>query len=392
MGTMRAVICHQGNLSVAEVETPVPGQGQLLVEVQRCGICGSDLHARVHGDELGKVMAETGYDDFMRSDQQIVLGHELYGVVADHGPGTGKKLAVGTPVVSIPLLRSSGAVDALGLSAKAPGAYAEFLVTQQHLTLKVPNGLAPDVAVLTEPMAVGWHAVARGDVSKKDVAVVVGCGPVGLAVITILKSRGVRTIIASDPSPGRRALATKMGATSVVDPSDGSPFATAADHKHFETVPAALGAAMDAIDQMSRLPVGWWHAWRAADKVGVTNPKAPVIFECVGNPGMIDSILAGAPLFSRIVVVGVCMGADQIRPSMAINKEIDLRFVIGYTPLEFRDTLHALADGKIDSSAMLTGRVGLDGVATAFTALADPETHAKIVIDPRLDGSDVKKA
>ena len=392
MGTMRAVICHQGNLSVAEVETPVPGQGQLLVEVQRCGICGSDLHARVHGDELGKVMAETGYDDFMRSDQQIVLGHELYGVVADHGPGSGKKLAVGTPVVSIPLLRSSGAVDALGLSAKAPGAYAEFLVTQQHLTLKVPNGLAPDVAVLTEPMAVGWHAVARGDVSKKDVAVVVGCGPVGLAVITILKSRGVRTIIASDPSPGRRALATKMGATSVVDPTDGSPFATAADHKHLETVPAALGAAMDAIDQMSRLPVGWWHAWRAADKVGATNPKAPVIFECVGNPGMIDSILAGSPLFSRIVVVGVCMGADQIRPSMAINKEIDLRFVIGYTPLEFRDTLHALADGKIDPSAMLTGRVGLDGVATAFTALADPETHAKIVIDPRLDGSDVKKA
>jgi threonine dehydrogenase-like Zn-dependent dehydrogenase len=149
---------------------------------------------------------------------------------------------------------------------------------------------------------------------------------------------------------------------------------------------------MDAIDQMSKLPVGWWHAWRAADKIGATNPKAPVIFECVGNPGMIDSIMAGAPMFSRIVVVGVCMGGDQIRPSMAINKEIDLRFVIGYTPLEFRDTLHALAEGKIDPSAMLTGRVGLDGVANAFTALGDPETHAKIVIDPRLDGSDVKRA
>ena len=74
---------------------------------------------------------------------------------------------------------------------------------------------------------------------------------------------------------------------------------------------------------------------------------------------------------------------------MAINKEIDLRFVIGYTPLEFRDTLHALADGKVDPSAMLTGRVGLDGVANAFTALGDPETHAKIVIDPRLEGFEV---
>ncbi|WP_344769345.1 zinc-binding dehydrogenase [Aeromicrobium panaciterrae] len=386
---MRAVTCHQSQLSVVDLETPVPATGQVLLEVQRCGICGSDLHARVHGDELGAVMVETGYDDFMRSDQHVILGHELYGVVADHGPGTTKKLATGTPVVSLPLLRNGTAVDALGLSAKAPGAYAEYLVTQENLTLKVPNGLAADVAVLTEPMAVGWHAVARGEVRKKDVAVVVGCGPVGLAVITILKSRGVRTIIASDPSPGRRALATRLGATSVVDPTEGSPFATAKDHKHFTTVPDTLGAAMDAIDQMSRLPVGWWHAWRAADKVGATNPKAPVIFECVGNPGMIDSIMAGAPLFSRIVVVGVCMGGDQIRPSMAINKEIDLRFVIGYTPLEFRDTLHALADGTIDPSAMLTGRVGLDGVATAFDALGDPETHAKIVIDPRLDGSQV---
>src|SRR4029453_8763932 len=145
MVRMRAVICHQGDLSVADIDTPVPDKGQLLVEVQRCGICGSDLHARVHGDELGKVMVETGYDDFMRSDQKIVFGHELYGVVADHGPGTGKKLSVGTPVVSIPLLRNPGTVDALGLSAKAPGAYADYLVTQEHLTLKVPNGLAADV-------------------------------------------------------------------------------------------------------------------------------------------------------------------------------------------------------------------------------------------------------
>ena len=387
---MRAVTCHEGNLAVADVDTPKPGKGHLLVEVQRCGICGSDLHARLHGDELADVVVEVGYDDFMRSDQQIVMGHEFYGVIAEHGPGTRKRLPVGTPVVALPLLRNLGGIHTTGLSAKAPGAYAEHLLTQETLTLKVPNGLSPDVAVLTEPMAVGWHAVARGEVGKKDVAVVIGCGPVGLAVITILKSRGVRTIIASDLSPGRRALAKRCGADIVVDPTEGSPFANAADYKHFTTAPAAFGAALDAIDGMSKLPIGWWHAWRAAEKIGATDPKAPVIFECVGVPGMIDSIMAGAPLFSRIVVVGVCMGADQVRPSMAINKEIDLRFVLGYTPLEFRDTLHALADGKIDPSPMLTGRVGLDGVATAFDALGDPETHAKIVIDPRITGSDVK--
>ncbi|AXT86991.1 alcohol dehydrogenase [Aeromicrobium sp. A1-2] len=386
---MRAVTCHESNLTVDDVDTPTPGKGQLLVEVHRCGICGSDLHARTHGDELADVMAETGYDDFMRSEQRIVLGHELYGVIAEHGPKTRKKLAVGTPVVSIPLLRRASGVHALGLSAKAPGAYAEHLVTQENLTLEVPNGLDPDIAVLTEPMAVGWHAIARGEVGKKDVAVIVGCGPVGLAIIAILKARGVRTIIASDPSPGRRALARRCGAHAAVDPTVESPFDSTAD-RHLSTAPAALGAAMDAIDGMSRLPVGWWHAWRLADKVGATTPKAPVVFECVGTPGMIDSVMAGAPLFSRVVVVGVCMGSDQIRPSMGINKEIDLRFVLGYTPLEFRDTLHALADGTIDPSAMLTGRVGLDGVQGAFTALGDAEAHAKIVIDPRQAGNTVE--
>jgi threonine dehydrogenase-like Zn-dependent dehydrogenase len=100
-------------------------------------------------------------------------------------------------------------------------------------------------------------------------------------------------------------------------------------------------------------------------------------------PGVIESIIDGAPLFSRVVVVGVCVGGDQITPAMAINKEIDLRFVLGYTPLEFRDTLHMLADGKVDPRPLITGSVGLDGVDNAFTALASPERHAKILIDPR---------
>jgi len=99
-------------------------------------------------------------------------------------------------------------------------------------------------------------------------------------------------------------------------------------------------------------------------------------------PGVLDAIIGSAPLFSRVVVVGVCMGEDRVRPSMAINKEIDLRFVVGYTPLEFRDTLHKLAEGTIDVAPLVTGVVGLGGVAAAFEALASPEEHAKILIDP----------
>ena len=104
--------------------------------------------------------------------------------------------------------------------------------------------------------------------------------------------------------------------------------------------------------------------------VGAATPKHPVVFECVGVPGVIDGIITGAPLFSRVVVVGVCMGADRFRPSMAINKEIDLRFVLGYTPMEFRDTLHMLADGKVDVTPLITGTVGLAASRTPSTPSA----------------------
>jgi threonine dehydrogenase-like Zn-dependent dehydrogenase len=107
-----------------------------------------------------------------------------------------------------------------------------------------------------------------------------------------------------------------------------------------------------------------------------------VVFECVGVPGVIEDIITGAPLLSRVVVVGVCAGEDRFRHAMAINKEIDLRFVLGYTPLEFRDSLHLLAEGKVNADPVVTGVVGLPGVESAFTALRDPETHAKILIDP----------
>jgi threonine dehydrogenase-like Zn-dependent dehydrogenase len=83
-----------------------------------------------------------------------------------------------------------------------------------------------------------------------------------------------------------------------------------------------------------------------------------------------------------VVVVGVCMQPDRIRPVMAINKEVELRFVLGYTPLEFRDTLHLLADGKVNAAPVVTGVVGLEGVEAAFTALGDPDAHAKILVDP----------
>ncbi|MDR3661896.1 MAG: zinc-binding dehydrogenase [Mycobacterium sp.] len=379
---MKAVSCLQGTFSIVDLPSPEPAPGQLLLEVRRCGICGSDVHARSHADDLTDVMSAVGYDGFMRGDTPVVFGHEFCGVVADRGRGVGSEFKTGTTVVSFPLLRSNGGINLTGLSPNAPGAYAEQVLAEASMSFVVPNGLDVDTAALTEPMAVALHAVRRSEITRRDVAVVVGCGPVGLAVICHLKTMGVGKIVASDFSPGRRALATRCGAHVVVDPAAESPYEAAAGKGMITGASGLYELGVGSMEKLRKVP-GWVHLYRLADHLGAAGPKRPVVFECVGVPGMIDGVVAAAPLASRVVVAGVCMEPDRFRPALAISKEIDLRFVFGYTPLEFRDTLHMLADGKLDASALVTGTVGLGGVDAAFDALGDPEVHAKILIDPQ---------
>ena len=380
---MRAVVCKHAELGVAEIDDPVPASGQARLRTLRCGICGSDLHAREGIDEWAELSVRAGYHRFGRSGEPIVFGHEFCGEVVEYGPKSRRGVPTGTPVVALPLLRNDAAIDPIGLSAHAPGGYADQLLVQESMMLPVPNGLPPEVATLTEPMAVGWHAVRRADVRKRTVCVVIGCGPVGLAVFLMLKAQGVRSVIASDFSPARRDLAIRCGADIAVDPAEASPYDELRDHDLVEDIPSLLELAVGSLEKLQRLPVGWWHVWRLGERLGVAEPKHPVIFECVGVPGVIDGIVQAAPLFSRVVVVGVCVGPDTIMPAMAINKEIDLRFVVGYTPLEFRDTLRMLAEGTVDPRPLITGSVGLEGVEAAFAALADPERHAKILVDPQ---------
>jgi threonine dehydrogenase-like Zn-dependent dehydrogenase len=378
---MKAVVCHRSSLAVDDVAAPQPDPGQVVLDVVRCGICGSDLHARYHADEQADVLVEAGYNGFMRADQHVVFGHEFVGRVAGYGPKTRRKVAPGARVVALPLLRRGSEVHAIGLSASAPGAYAEQVLVEESLMFEVPNGLADDVAALTEPMAIGWHAVRRSEISKKDVAIVIGCGPVGLAIIAMLKARGVGTVIASDFSAGRRQLATRCGADVVVEAATESPYTDAGEHGHITSITQLAGLALGVMDKLRPLPVPWHHVMRLAERLGA-GPKRPVIFECVGVPGILDSIISAAPLMSRVVVAGVCMTPDTIRPAMAINKEIDLRFVVGYTPVEFRDTLYMLAHGKVDPTPIVTGTVGPEEVDAAFRHLANPEEHAKLLIDP----------
>jgi threonine dehydrogenase-like Zn-dependent dehydrogenase len=246
----------------------------------------------------------------------------------------------------MPVAFDQRGVHALGYSSLYNGGYADLMVVSDAMALSVPNGLDHRVAALTEPFAVGVHAVNKSRIKAGEAAIVLGCGPVGLACIAALRTLAIEPIVAADFSPRRRALAATLGAHTVVDPRE-------------EPV----------VD-----------AWRRTDRSWVN--RTLVVFEAVGVPGMIDQAMRLAPRNSRLVVVGVCMEHDTLWPIVGIGKELDIQFVLAYEPTEFADSLRMLAEGVVDLSPMVTAEIPVDGVPQAFADLANPEAHAKILVTP----------
>jgi threonine dehydrogenase-like Zn-dependent dehydrogenase len=358
---MRAVTMQDAKLTVAMIPEPVPGLGEVLVDVLACGICGSDLHCAAHGPEFNAATKGAAGIELMDLSRPIVFGHEFVGRVVSYGPGAEARIPIGRRVVSMPVLPREQPVLLGFAGPEAPGAYAERMVLSEPLLIEVPDHVSTEVAALTEPLAVAYRTVARAELAPDDVPLVVGCGPIGLAVIAVLKMRGVGPIVASDFSPERRALAQRLGADVVVDARETSPFealitAAATDD------PARMAAPTAVLGQLPLRPT--------------------VAFECVGVPGLIQQLIGGVPAGSRIVVAGINMGPDTFEPAQGILKELDIRFSLYYTPQEFAQTFAHLAAGELDAAALLNGTVGLDGVADAFERLGNSRSEAKILIDP----------
>lgn len=336
---MRAVVMRNKKLVVDDVPAPTPRTGEVLVKTLACGICGTDLHALKFAEALVGGARCTGGLFAIDPDRDVVMGHEFCAEVVDYGPGTRKRFKPGTRVCSVPVLSCGTSYESIGYSSENPGGFGEMMRLTESKLLEVPDSLPTDLATLTEPTAVGFHAVNKARLERRDIPLVIGCGPVGLAIIAALKLNAAGPIVASDFSPRRRDLAVKMGADIVVDPGEKSPYEA-------------------------------------------TGRPPAVIFECVGVPGVLDDIMFHAPRHARIIVAGLCMQRDNIYPLSGIYKELLIHFVLGYSGDEFALALRKIAKGKIPVQSLITAKVGLDGVANAFSELGTPGRHAKILVEP----------
>ncbi len=337
---MRAVTMEKGSLRETELPDPVPGPGEVLVKSIACGICGSDLHAARHTEDFVATSREAGGAFKLTTFNPVVLGHEFCAEIVEYGPKTERSMAPGSLVCAAPVLLRTP-MEPVGYSDQIPGGFAEYMLLSESLMVPVPEGTDADLAALTEPMAVGLHAVNKAELQGDEAILIIGCGPVGLAILTALKHTFHGPIIAADFAAGRRKLAEQIGAHELIDPATDSPY-----------------------------------------KARAAKGRKLVIFECVGVPGMIDDIFMGAPQNTKIMIVGVCMQQDQIRPLIAINKELSLHFLLGWSMEEFTISLRNIAEGIFDVSPLVTSKTPLSGVADAFQALASPNEEAKVLVKP----------
>ena len=341
--TMKALVMRNGAIHLETADIPIPGPGQVLVKSLACGICGSDLHITRHEDEVLDFYREIGEMVAGReADAGIMLGHEFCAEVVAYGPDTPERLPVGTRVTSVPILLSNNGAG-VGVTPGIAGAYSEYFLVDEQLLLPVPDQLPSAAAAVTEPLAVGLHAVNRSGIAEGDVALVAGCGPIGLAVIAALRRRGVSAVVVSDLQAGKLDIARRFGASHVVNPKEQDEVALATE---------------------------------------LAGDGRVVIFECIGVHQLIADFMRRAPSGATLVVTGVHTAESRVNYAYATVKELDLKFSYYYNPEEFAECLNAIAHGEVPWQLMVTGSVGIDGVASTFDALAVPNDHIKVIVEP----------
>ena len=335
---MRAVVLRQGRLDVRDVEDPVPGQGELLLRTTSTAICASDVHFMDHPElAIDDPTGRSLYDP----DRDIVLGHEFVGEVIGHGPGCSDQFPIGARVTSIPVRFVDGAdfenVRIIGQHPEAPGSFAELLVIPELLAKEATGDVADDAVAVVDAFAVGEFYVRSARMAPGEVAVVVGAGAIGLSAVAALAARHVERIIVSDFKAERRELALAFGAHEVVDPAERSPFD------------------------------------------GLT---APVVFECVGAAGLLQSLVEASTMGTRIYAAGGWYTGDTIDCTTATRQGVTIQFGGGPQPEDWYGTLDAVVEGRLDPVPSIGEVIGLDGVPEALERARRSEGPPRIVVHP----------
>ncbi|HEY6961013.1 MAG TPA: alcohol dehydrogenase catalytic domain-containing protein [Gaiellaceae bacterium] len=321
-----AVLTAAQHFELQQSEPPAPANGQVLVRVQECGICGSDL----------KMWA--GTHAFMRPP--IVMGHEVIGVVAATGNGSGP--APGTAVTLFPPVgcgrcfhcradreQLCEAMEFFG--GQRLGGLADYVLAPATHVFEVPERIPPHLRVLIEPLSVAVHGVERGAPQPGEQCAVIGAGAIGLFTALVLRARGFEDVVVAEPLAARRAVAEQAGLR-VFDPT-----------------------GMDAVAQIGAR----------------TRPEgADVVFECVGSEATIATALAATRKGGRAVVVGNAPAALTVDGLALQRGDRTLVGVLMYDRSDFHTAMALLADGVLDGldDTALVARYQLESVGDAFAA------------------------
>lgn len=322
-------------LAVETVPDPTPAPGELVVRVGRCGICGSDLH-----------MTE---DPAFGRQAGDVIGHEFAGEVVALGREV-EGFRTGDLVSVIPL-RGCGACPSC-LSGETAwcskgmmlqgGGYAEYALTTPGQCVALPKSASLADGALIEPLAVALHGIALSGLKPSDKVLVLGAGPIGLAVAFWARRLGATRVVVQDIADHQRDRAFTMGAT---------------------------GFVTDRTD-----PVG------AAERA--LGGKADIVFECVGLPGLIAQAVDQVRIKGTVVILGLCSQPDSFVPFVALSKEVRLQTSAFFTRQEYEMALDVLDSGAAEPRAMITDTITLADVPTVFESLRTRTHQCKVMIAP----------
>ncbi len=348
---MRAVVLRDGRLQVRETPDPTPGPGELLLRTLSTAICASDVHFMDHPElAIDDPTGRSLYD----ADRDIVLGHEFVGEVIEHGPGCTDQFAIGTRLTGIPIRLvdgGAGGVRIIGQHPEALGSFAELLVVSEATSKSVSADASCDAVALTDAFAVGEFYVRSAQVRPGETAIVIGAGAIGLSAVAALSSRGVDPIIVADYKAERRELARdRFGAHVLVDPAEKSAFDA------FREVRAERGL-----------------------------PGPAVVFECVGAPGLIQSIVESAEMATRIYCAGGWYTGDTLDITTATRQGVTVQFGGGPHPQDWYGTLDAIAEGRLDPLPSVGKIITLDEVPDALDLARKSDGPPRIIVHPNGD-------